>query len=698
MSRTTALACYRNIGIVAHVDAGKTTTTERVLYYTGVSRRMGEVHDGAAVMDWMEQEQERGITITAAATTCFWRGMDGQHDVHRINLIDTPGHVDFTLEVERCLRVLDGAVVVLCGVSGVQPQTETVWRQADRHRIPRVVFVNKMDRPGADLARVAGEIGSRLRARPVVLQLPIIADEQLLGVVDLVRMRAIHWSDADQGRTFEYVAIPAHLRDECDLLRERLAEAAAEADDLCMEKYFAGEALDEFELRRALRQRTLANEIVPVLCGSAFRNIGVQALLDAVLDYLPSPADVPAVVGSDAGRRARIVCEPRDDAPFAALAFKIARDPVWTSLAFVRVYSGALRVGDAIAIPARQRVEWVGGILQIHANEHSELDEVRAGDIAALAGLEECVTGDTLCAVDAPLVLEGIDVPEPVIGIVVEPVSAVDHDRLEQALLALAREDPSLRVYAHRDTGQTIVEGMGELHLEVIVERIAREFGVAVNVGRPRVAYRETVTVPAEADGRFPGDGARLAVVRLRVEPIAESLQPGETYRFANGADAPIPADCVTAVDSGVREELLAGPLAGHPLIGVAVTLLGATFAETERSASELKMAAAAALRACTTRANPVLLEPLMRLEVVTPEASLGAVTGDIQARRGIIDGMTEHPAGVVVRAEVPLAELFGYATSLRSASRGRATHTMEFARYRRTADDHIGGSVRRAS
>jgi elongation factor G len=700
MPRSTPLARYRNIGIVAHVDAGKTTTTERVLFYTGVSRRMGEVHDGASVMDWMEQEQERGITITSAATTCFWRGMERQFEEHRINIIDTPGHVDFTVEVERCLRVLDGALVVFCGASGVEPQSETVWRQANRYGVPRIVFVNKMDRPGADFLGVLEQIRDRLGATPVPLQLPIGAEDEFSGVVDLVKMKAIRWNDADLGQSFEYREVPEDMRAACAAWRERLVEAAAEASDDYMAKYLAGTALTEAEIKDGLRRRTLKNEIVPALCGSAFRNKGVQAVLDAVVDYLPAPSDVKPIEGVLADGRTVVAREARDDAPFAALVFKIATDPAVGTLAFFRVYSGVLKTGDRVHDPVRRRTERVGRLVQMHANDYTELDEVRAGDIAAVIDFPGCATGDTLCATDDVVTLERIEFPEPVISVVVEPRSEDDQDRMCAALEKLAQEDPSLRVHTDRETGQTIVSGMGELHLDIVLDRLSREFAVDANVGKPQVAYRETIRERVEIEGRFvrqAGGRGQFGHVWLRLEPLGVREGDARTYEFVDALpEGVIPRQYVPAVNEGIQEQMQSGVLAGYPLVNVKATLFDGSFHEVDSSASAFRMAGAMALKSGALQARPVLLEPVMRVEVVTPEEHLGHVVGDLNRRRALIDGMAESPAGKIVRAEVPLAEMFGYATSLRSATQGRATFTMEFSRYRQVPDGISEGMPRK--
>ena len=703
MPRTTPLSRYRNIGIVAHVDAGKTTTTERVLFYTGVSHKLGEVHDGAAIMDWMEQEQERGITITAACTTCFWSGMDGRRGEHRINIIDTPGHIDFTIEVERSLRVLDGACVVFDGISGVEPQSETVWRQANKYAVPRVVFVNKMDRDGADFERVLEQIRDRLGAEPVAIQSPIYVRGDFKGVVDLVDMNAIYWNEADFGLTFETKVVPAHLRPVCAALRERMIEAAIESNDALTEQYLDGVELSAAELRGALRTRTLANEIVPALCGSAFRNKGVQAMLDAVVDYLPAPGEVRPIEGvRDDGAIRRL--EARDDAPFAALAFKVATEPDADSLTFFRVYSGVLRAGDVVYNPRKHRRERIDAMVQMHANDRTDIAEVRAGDIAAAVGLADVTTGDTLCALDDVVVLEHIEVPDPVISVVVEPKTVADREPMAAALAALAKEDPSFRVRTDAESGQTLIDGMGELHLEIVVERMKREFGVAVNVGKPRVAYRETIRDSVEIEGKFvrqSGGHGQQGHVRLRLEPTgvnADGSTEGRLATFVDGIPAgAIPPEFVPAIERVVRDRLSVGALAGYPMIDVRVVLIGGSYHAADSSDAAYRLATAAAMRDGVAKARPVLLEPLMKVEVVTPEEHMGFVVGDLSRRRGVIEGMDENPIGKIVRAEVPAAEMFGYSTDLRSATQGRATYTMEFSRYQMVPDGISEGIVRKA-
>ena len=682
MPRETPIQSYRNIGIVAHVDAGKTTTTERVLFYTGLSHKIGEVHDGAAVMDWMAQEQERGITITSAATTCFWQGMNQQYERHRINIIDTPGHVDFTIEVERSLRVLDGAVVVFCGTSGVEPQSETVWRQANRYEVPRIVFVNKMDRAGADFLRVVGEIEGRLGAKPAPLQLAIGAEDSFKGVVDLVRMKAIYWNDEDQGLSYDMADVPEDLQAEANLWRERLLETAAEASEELTDKYLEEDDLSEEDIRAGLRIRTLANEIVPALCGSAFKNKGVQAMLDAVIEYLPNPAEVKAIEGELPDGQTRDTRPADDDAPFAALAFKIATDQ-YGALSFFRVYSGVLHSGDQIYNPVRGRRERVGRMVQMHSNHRNEIKEVRAGDIAAAIGLKDVATGDTLCAQDSQITLERMDFPEPVISVAVEPRSVPDQEKMSIALGKLAQEDPSFRVETDEESGQTIISGMGELHLDIIVDRMKREFGVEANIGKPQVAYRETIRTPVESEGKFvrqTGGRGQYGHVWLRIEPLEGEE---EHYQFVDQiVGGVIPREYIPAVNKGIQEQMRNGVLAGYPLIDVRVTLYDGSFHEVDSSEIAFKVAGSMALRDGALKAKPVLLEPIMSVEVVTPEDYMGDVVGDLNRRRGIIGGMDENPAGKIVRADVPLSEMFGYATDLRSATQGRATYTMEFERY----------------
>ena len=689
MARATPLARYRNIGICAHVDAGKTTTTERVLFYTGVSHKIGEVHDGAATMDWMEQEQERGITITSAATTCFWQGMDRQYDQHRINIIDTPGHVDFTIEVERSLRVLDGAVVVFCGTSGVEPQSETVWRQANRYEVPRIVFVNKMDRQGADFMRVIEQIKDRLGAQPVPVQLAIGAEENFRGVVDLVRMKAIYWNETDQGITYELEDIPEDLQAEAETQREQMVESAAEANEELMEAYLEDGALSDEQIKAGLRIRTLANEIVPALCGTAFKNKGVQAMLDAVIDYLPAPPEVKAIEGVLKDGETIATRESKDDEPFAALAFKIATDPFVGTLTFFRVYSGVLATGDQVFNPIKGRKERVGRMVQMHANDRQEVKEVRAGDIAAAIGMKDVTTGETLCDLKKIITLEKMDFPEPVISVAVEPRGVADQEKMGVALSKLAQEDPSFRVHTDKETGQTIISGMGELHLEIIVDRMKREFSVEANIGKPQVAYRETIRSQVEVEGKFvrqSGGRGQFGHVWLRLEPYKND--EGEIYEFVDDIKGGvIPKEYIPAVNKGIEEQMQNGVLAGYPLIGVRATLYDGSFHDVDSSEMAFKIAGSMALREGAQQASPALLEPMMAVEVVTPEDHMGDVVGDLNRRRGMIDGMDENPAGKIVRALVPLAEMFGYSTALRSATQGRATYTMEFEKYNEVPD-----------
>jgi elongation factor G len=679
--RTTPIERYRNIGIMAHIDAGKTTTTERILFYTGISHKIGEVHDGAAVMDWMEQEQERGITITSAATTCFWSGMDQQYPEHRINIIDTPGHVDFTIEVERSLRVLDGACAVFCSVGGVEPQSETVWRQADKYGVPRMAFVNKMDRAGADFLRVVGQLKDRLGANPVPIQLPIGAEENFKGVIDLIGERAIMWNEADMGVTYEAEPIPADMAELCAEWREVMVEAAAEADDELMEKYLEDGELSPEEIISGLRKRTLANEIVPVLCGSAFKNKGVQAMLDAVVEFMPAPPDVPAIKGISDDEE-EVERNSTDAEPFAALAFKIATDPYVGTLTFFRVYSGVLKSGDSVYNPVRGKKERIGRILQMHSNSREEISEVRAGDIAAAVGLKDATTGDTLCALDNIVTLERMVFPEPVISVAVEPKTKADQEKMGVALQKLAQEDPSFRVRTDEESGQTIISGMGELHLEIIVDRMRREFKVESNVGKPQVAYRETVRETVEHQykhAKQSGGRGQYGHVYLRIEPN----EPGGGYEFINEiTGGVIPREFIGAVSKGIEEQMLNGVIAGFPVVDVKVAVYDGSYHDVDSSEIAFKIAASMCFREGAKKGRPVLLEPMMKVEVVTPEDYMGDVMGDLNRRRGIVQGMEDAPAGKVVRAEVPLAEMFGYATDLRSASQGRATYSMEFEKY----------------
>jgi elongation factor G len=682
VARVTPIERYRNIGIMAHIDAGKTTTTERILFYTGVSHKIGEVHDGAATMDWMEQEQERGITITSAATTCFWAGMGQQHPQHRINIIDTPGHVDFTIEVERSLRVLDGAIFVLCAVGGVQPQSETVWRQANKYRVPRMAFVNKMDRVGANFFRVVEQLRERLGATPVPIQVPIGAEEGFRGVVDLVKMKAIHWSEENMGMQFEYAEIPAELQSDCAKWREKMVEAAAEGADDLMEKYLEGEELSEDDILTGLRARTLRLEIVPVTCGTAFKNKGVQALLDKVIELMPAPVDVPPIHGLLEDGTTEAARPSSDKEPFAALAFKIATDPFVGTLTFFRVYSGVMKSGDSVLNPVKGKKERIGRILQMHANSREEIKEVCAGDIAAAVGLKDVTTGDTLCDINHAITLERMEFPEPVISVAVEPKSKPDQEKMGMALSRLAQEDPSFRVHTDEESGQTIISGMGELHLEIIVDRMKREFKVEANVGAPQVAFRETIRATTEVEGKFvrqSGGRGQYGHVWLRLEP----LPAGEGYEFENAiVGGVVPKEYIPAVDKGVRDAMLSGVLAGYPVVDVKVTLYDGSYHEVDSNEMAFKVAASMGFKAGVQKAKPVILEPVMKVEVETPEDYMGDVIGDLNARRGMVQGMEDGPSGKVVRAEVPLAEMFGYATSLRSATQGRASYSMEFSRY----------------
>ena len=684
MARKTPINRYRNIGIVAHVDAGKTTTTERVLFYTGLSHKIGEVHDGAATMDWMEQEQERGITITSAATTCFWQGMQQQFDQHRINIIDTPGHVDFTIEVERSLRVLDGAVVVLCGSSGVQPQTETVWRQANKYEVPRMVFVNKMDRAGADFESVIAQLRDRLGCNAVPIHMTIGAEEEFKGVIDLIKEKAIIWNEEDMGMSFEYADIPADLVDKAAEMREYMVEAAAEAIEELMTKYLDDGELSEEEIKQGLRIRTLANEIVPIMGGSAFKNKGVQAVLDAVIEYLPSPTEVKAIEGTlDDGET--VVQRPADDtAPFSALAFKIATDPFVGTLTFFRVYSGTLESGTGIFNAVKQKKERVGRMVQMHANSREEIKEVLAGDIAAAIGLKDVTTGDTLCDGDNVVILERMEFPEPVISVAVEPKSKVDQQKMGVALGKLAQEDPSFRVKTDEETGQTIISGMGELHLDILVDRMRREFSVEANIGKPQVAYRERITTTTEVEGKFvrqSGGRGQYGHVWVKFEPAED--ENAEGLEFVNDiVGGIVPREYIPAVNKGIEEQMKNGVLAGYPLLGLKATLYDGSFHDVDSNEMAFKIAASMATKKLAEVGGAELLEPMMQVEVVTPEENMGDVVGDLNRRRGLIQGMDENAAGKIVNAEVPLAEMFGYATDLRSATQGRATYTMEFARY----------------
>jgi elongation factor G len=692
VARVTPLERYRNIGISAHIDAGKTTTTERILFYTGVSHKIGEVHDGAAVMDYMEQEQERGITITSAATTCFWKGMDGNFPEHRINVIDTPGHVDFTIEVERSLRVLDSAVALFCAVAGVQPQSETVWRQMNRYGVPRVAFVNKMDRAGANFERCIDQIRSRLRGNPVPLQLPIGAEDDFRGVIDLVRMQAIHWDMETQGMKFAYAPIPDDMLGEAEAARVRMIEAAAEADEELLDKYLADGTLSDVDLKRGLKARALRNEIVLCMCGTAFKNKGVQALLDAIIEYMPSPMERPDTKGMTAEGEA-LTRKAGDDQPFAALAFKILNDPFVGNLTFFRVYSGVISSGDMVYVPSKDKKERIGRLLQMHASERTEIKEVRAGDIAAAVGLKDVITGDTLCDLDRPITLEKMVFPEPVISVAVEPKTNVDQEKMGQALQRLAKEDPSFRVSTDAESGQTLIAGMGELHLEIIVDRMRREFKVDANVGKPQVAYRETIRKAVDSEGKFvrqSGGRGQYGHVWLKIEPAAE----GKGYEFVNGiVGGTIPREFIPAVDKGIREAVDTGVVAGYPVVDVKVTLFDGSYHDVDSNEMAFKIAASMGFKEGFTKASPVLLEPIMKVEVVTPEEHSGDVIGDLNRRRGQITGMEDGPSGKVVNAEVPLAEMFGYATTVRSMSQGRATFTMEFSKYQEVPA-HIADSV----
>ncbi|AUD78060.1 elongation factor G [Kangiella profundi] len=683
MARKTPIARYRNVGICAHVDAGKTTTTERILFYTGLSHKIGEVHDGAATMDWMEQEQERGITITSAATTTFWRGMDAQFDEHRINIIDTPGHVDFTIEVERSLRVLDGAVVVLCGSSGVQPQTETVWRQANKYEVPRMVFVNKMDRTGANYEMVVSQLKERLNAVAIPMQMTIGSEDEFKGVVDLVKMKAIIWNEEDMGMTFEYQEIPADLKDKCEAMRMEMVEAAAEATEELMEKYLEGGELTEEEIKMGIRKRTLANEIIPVFGGSAFKNKGVQAVLDAVIEYMPSPKEVKAIQGTidDEGEQFEIR-EADDDAPFAALAFKIATDPFVGTLTFFRVYSGVINSGDSVYNSVKQKKERIGRIVQMHANSREEIKEVRAGDIAAGVGFKDVTTGDTLCDIDNKIVLERMEFPEPVISVAVEPKTKADQEKMGIALGKLAQEDPSFRVRTDEESGQTIISGMGELHLDILVDRMKREFKVEANIGAPQVAYRESIRNTVEVEGKFvrqSGGRGQYGHVWVKLEP----QEAGTGFVFENAiVGGVVPKEYIGAVSKGIEEQLENGILAGYPVLDVKATLYDGSYHDVDSSEMAFKIAGSMAVKNAAKTANPALLEPMMKVEVVTPEEYMGDVMGDLNRRRGLVKGMGENATGKVIDAEVPLSEMFGYATDVRSLSQGRASFTMEFSHY----------------
>lgn len=686
MARKTPIKRYRNIGICAHVDAGKTTTTERILYYTGRSHKMGETHDGASTTDWMAQEQERGITITSAAVTTFWQGMDQQFDKHRINVIDTPGHVDFTIEVERSLRVLDGAVVVFCGSSGVEPQSETVWRQANKYEVPRIVFVNKMDRAGANFLRVVEQIKARLGAAPVPLQLPIGSEDQFEGVVDLLRMKAVHWNNDDMGMTYDLSDIPEHMADEVAKYREILVEAAAEANEELMDKYLEEGELTLEEIKKGLRQRTIANEIVLACCGSAFKNKGVQAMLDAVIEYLPAPDEVKAIRG-EVGEDGKEETRPADDkAPFSALAFKIATDPFVGTLTFFRVYSGTLESGNAVYNSVKGKKERVGRMVQMHANDREEIKEVLAGDIAAAIGLKNVTTGDTLCDENHKIILERMEFPEPVISVAVEPNSKADQEKMGVALGKLAQEDPSFRVRTDEETGQTIISGMGELHLDILVDRMRREFKVEANIGKPQVAYRECIRKSVDVEGKFvrqSGGRGQYGHVKVRIDPLPLDVEDGENFIFVNEiVGGAVPKEYIPAVQQGISEQMQNGCLAGYPLLGIKATLYDGSYHDVDSNEMAFKVAGSMAMKKGALEASPALLEPMMKVEVVTPEDYMGDVVGDLNRRRGLIQGMEDGPAGKTINAEVPLSEMFGYATDLRSATQGRASYAMEFSRY----------------
>ena len=683
MARTTPLELYRNIGICAHVDAGKTTTTERILFYTGISHKMGEVHDGAAVMDWMEQEQERGITITSAATTCFWKGTAKQYPEHRINIIDTPGHVDFTIEVERSLRVLDGAVVIFCGTSGVEPQSETVWRQANRYEVPRIAFVNKMDRAGANFLKVTDQMKTRLSANPVPIQLPIGAENDFKGVIDLIKMKAIYWSNEDMGTSFTVEEVPEELVNDAQKWREKMIESAVEANEVLMDKYLEKGDLSEEDIKIGLRERNLASEIIVTLCGAAFKNKGIQTLLDAVIDFLPAPNQIKPVTGVIDDKGTKGFRKADDNEPFSGLAFKIATDPYVGSLTFVRVYSGTLKSGDSVFLPRKGKKERIGRMLQMHSNKRTEIDEVRAGDICAVIGLKQAVTGETLCDERNQIVLEEMNFPEPVISVAVEPKTKEDQEKMGIALGRLAQEDPSFKMRTDEESGQTIISGMGELHLEVLVERMRREFNVEANTGKPRVAYRETIKKLVEQEGKYikqSGGRGQYGHVYIRIEPL---ISEEKNYEFVNEiVGGTIPKEFISAVDKGCREQMEAGVIAGYPLVKVKVSLYDGSYHDVDSSEIAFKVAGSIAFKDGALKAGPVLLEPIMSLEVVTPEEYMGDVVGDLSRRRGVIGGMEDGASGKIISGEVPLAEMFGYATDLRSATQGRATFTMEPLKY----------------
>jgi len=699
VARKTPIERYRNIGIMAHIDAGKTTTTERILFYTGISHKIGEVHDGAATMDWMEQEQERGITITSAATTCFWKGMDKQYPEHRINIIDTPGHVDFTIEVERSLRVLDGACAVFCAVGGVEPQSETVWRQANKYHVPRMAFVNKMDRAGADFLRVVAQIKKRLGANPVPIQLAIGAEESFKGVVDLIRMKSILWNEDDMGATYRLEDIPAEMQAQCEEWREKMVEAAAEASEELMEKYLEDSDLSQEDIKKGIRIRTLANEIVPTLCGSAFKNKGVQAMLDAIIDFMPGPTDVLSIKGHLDDKDETIAeRHSSDDEPFAALAFKIATDPFVGTLTFFRVYSGVLNSGDSVYNPVKSKKERIGRILQMHANHREEIKEVRAGDIAAAVGLKDVTTGDTLCDINNVITLERMEFPEPVISVAIEPKTKVDQEKMGIALSKLAQEDPSFRVHTDQESGQTIISGMGELHLEIIVDRMLREFKVEANVGAPQVAYREAITKTVQSEGKYvkqSGGRGKYGHVWLRIEPA----EPGSGFEFLNEiVGGTVPKEYIGAVEAGVKDQMQNGVLAGYPIEDAKVALYDGSYHDVDSDEISFRMAGSMAFRKGALEAGPVLLEPIMTVDVVTPEDYMGDVMGDLNRRRGIVQGMEDGVNGKNIKAEVPLAEMFGYATDLRSMSQGRATYSMEFKKYAQAPTSVADAVIRKAS
>ncbi|PLK58861.1 elongation factor G [Candidatus Palibaumannia cicadellinicola] len=696
MARITPIICYRNIGISAHIDAGKTTTTERILFYTGVNHKIGEVHNGAATMDWMAQEQERGITITSAATTCFWSGMAKQFVPHRINIIDTPGHVDFTIEVERSMRILDGVIMIYCAVGGVQPQSETVWRQANKYKVPRIAFVNKMDRIGANYLKVVEQLKTRLAAQPVPIQLAIGAEDKFTGIVDLVKMKAIHWSEADQGINFTYDDIPIEMQDQAEKWHQHLVESAVEISEPLMEKYLNGEQLSEEEIKSSLRQRVLKNQIILVTCGSAFKNKGVQALLDAVIDYLPAPTDI-TTFNYVQNQIAVEICNKRhsnDQEPFSALAFKIATDPFVGNLTFFRVYSGMVSSGDIVLNSVKEKRERFGRIVQMHANKREEIKEVRAGDIAAAIGLKDVTTGDTLCDPSAPIILERMEFPEPVISVAVEPKTKIDQEKMGFALGRLAQEDPSFHVWTDEESGETIIAGMGELHLEILIDRMQREFNVTANVGKPQVAYRETIRITVEQEGKFvrqSGGRGQFGHVWLRIEPIEPG---GKGYEFINKiVGGVVPKEYLPAIDKGIQEQLKNGVLAGYPIVNVRVTAFDGSYHEVDSSEMAFKLASSIAFKEGFMKANPVILEPIMKVEVETPEDYMGDVIGDLNRRRGIINGIAETVTGKIISAQVPLSEMFSYATDLRSQTQGRASYSMEFIKYNE-APNHVAQAI----